>query len=258
MKNSITKPLEEQVERASRWIYRGVWAVLVRWFRVPDQPPTLPVPPGETATSFRPAEGFLRYLKFFFWFFLLLFDGIVIFVWIVFAIFIPLCGFLTLLPMLVLVILPDVLAYIAIHLRYDTTWYVVTSRSLRIRRGIWIIHETTITFENVQNLTVMQGPLERYFGIGNVVVETAGGGGQGQHAKGGQVASGHTGLIEGIDNAAQIRDMILQHVRTSHTGGLGDEPDHLHSPHPAASTWSAEHLAVLREVRDRAKALAIQ
>ncbi len=229
--------------------------MLVRWFRVPDQPPTLPVPPGETATSFRPAEGFLRYLKFYFWCFLTLFDGIVILVWVVLSIAIPLVGILTFLPMLVIVILPDILAYIAIHLRYDTTWYVVTSRSLRIRRGIWIIHETTITFENVQNLTVMQGRLERYFGIGNVVVETAGGGGKAKEAHGGQVVSGHTGLIEGVNNAAQIRDMILQFVRTSHTGGLGDEPDHVHRPAQTASVWTAEHLAVLREIRDQAQAL---
>jgi uncharacterized membrane protein YdbT with pleckstrin-like domain len=43
-------------------------------------------------------------------------------------------------------------AYIAIHLRYDTTWYVHGDRSLRIRRGIWVIHETTLTFENIQNV----------------------------------------------------------------------------------------------------------
>ena len=64
--------------------------------------------------------------------------------------------------------LPDVFAYVGIHLRYDTTWYVLTDRSLRIRRGILTIHETTISFENVQNVEVRQGPLQRYFGIADV------------------------------------------------------------------------------------------
>ena len=66
----------------------------------------------------------------------------------------------------------------AMHLRYDTTWYVLTNRSLRIRRGIWMIHETTITYENVQNVSVNQGPLQRIFGIADVLVQTAGGGGE--------------------------------------------------------------------------------
>jgi uncharacterized membrane protein YdbT with pleckstrin-like domain len=73
-------------------------------------------------------------------------------------------------------IAPDVIAYVGLHLRYDTTWYVFTDRSLRIRRGIWVIHETTITFENVQNVAVAQGPVQRYFGIADVIVQTAGGG----------------------------------------------------------------------------------
>ena len=71
-------------------------------------------------------------------------------------------------------VLPDILAYIAIHLRYDTMWYVMTDRSLRCRRGIWVIFEHTITFENVQNVHVRRGPVQYFFGISTVVVETAG------------------------------------------------------------------------------------
>ena len=44
------------------------------------------------------------------------------------------------------------------------------------------MHETTISFENVQNVEVRQGPLQRYFGIADVVVQTAGGGAR--HSKG--------------------------------------------------------------------------
>ncbi|MBI1904569.1 MAG: PH domain-containing protein [Planctomycetia bacterium] len=246
--------MKDQVERASRWIYRGVWAVLVRWFRVPEKPPTLPTPPGEEAVSFRPAEGFLRYLKLKFWIVLTLVDGAVLVGWIVVTAALPWLGVILALPALVIAVFPDILAYIAIHLRYDTTWYVITRRSLRIRRGIWIIHETTITFENIQNITVMQGPIERFFGIANVVVETAGGGGRVKEQHGGQIVSGHTGLMEGVSNAAEIRDLILRHVRQTQTGGLGDEMEHAARPAPAAA-WTAAHLALLREIRDAAHAL---
>ena len=53
----------EHFDGASRWIYDGVWGVLVRWFRVPKGPPVLPCLPGDELDSFRPSAGFLRYLK---------------------------------------------------------------------------------------------------------------------------------------------------------------------------------------------------
>ncbi len=245
--------MKEHVDRASRWIYSGIWAVLVRWFRVPDQPPTLPGGTADVARSFRPAEGFLRYLKFYFWFLLVLMDGLIFIGWIAIMVAWPLAGVLLALPALALAVLPDVVAYIAIHLRYDTTWYLVSNRSMRIRRGIWLLHETTITYENIQNIRVTQGPLERYFGIGNVLVETAGGGSANQQGGGATVM--HRGLIEGVDNAHEIRDLILSRLRKTHTTGLGDEPSH-DAPGRHVPGWSPEQLQLLREIRAAARALA--
>jgi membrane protein YdbS with pleckstrin-like domain len=244
--------MKDHIDHASRWIYQGVWAVLVRWFRVPAQPPSLPLLPGDEAQAFRPAPGFLSYLKFQFWIILLIIDGAIFFAWLVITIAFPVAGLILALPALVIAIVPDIVAYVAIHLRYDTTWYVMTSRSLRLRRGIWTIHETTITFENVQNLAVHQGPLERFFGIGNVLVQTAGGGGQTTHE--GQAASlgGHRGLIEGVADPESIRDLILPRLRQARTAGLGDDDD----LQPSQRAWRAEHLAVLREIRGLAQQLA--
>ena len=109
---------------------------------------------GEFVESFRPAEGFLRYLKLHFWILLILIDVAILIGWIILTAAAPVAGILLAGPALFLAVVPDVIAYVAIHLRYDTTWYVVSDRSLRIRRGIWIIQETTITFENVQNVSV--------------------------------------------------------------------------------------------------------
>jgi len=250
--------------QASRWIYSGIWGVLVRFFRVPNEPPDLPVRAGEYMASFQPAEGFLKYLGFLFWLFLGITDIPLTLLWVGGSIALIWNGLwwvaaLIALPAIIIIVGPDILAYVAIHLRYDTTWYVMTDRSLRIRRGIWVIHETTITFENVQSVKVQQGPVQRYFGIANVVVETAGGGGGGgPHGKGGQGSSSHTGIIEGVSNAPEIRDRILARLRQSKTGGLGDDD---HPPHPgerargdqqqlAAGGWSAAHIAALREIRD--------
>ncbi|MCH7603645.1 MAG: PH domain-containing protein [Planctomycetes bacterium] len=145
---------------------------------------------------------------------------------------------------LIIMILPGIIAYLAIYLRYDTTWYVMTDRSMRIRRGIWVIHETTITFENIQNVSVSQGPLQRYFGISDVVVETAGGGGDSKQ-KGLQVSN--QGIIEGIANADEIRDRILSRMRQSVSAGLGDEAEGGQSI--GRARWTPEHLTALRDIR---------
>lgn len=238
--------MSRRVDAAAATIYEHVWNVLETWFKVPVEPPHLPAESPEDVKSFRPAPGFLRYLKFLFWFFLVLFDGAILFVWLVILIAVPWLGVLLALPAAAVAILPDIVAYVAIHLRYDTTWYVVGHRSLRIRRGIWIINETTITFENVQNIHITQGPVERYFGIANVIVETAGGGGGG-HGKGEAALTTHLGMIEGIDNAQELRALIMGRLRQSKSAGLGDE-EHAEAAH--APGFTAEHIAVLREIRD--------
>jgi membrane protein YdbS with pleckstrin-like domain len=238
--SSGTSSPSGRVDRAAAWIYTGVWAGVVRWFRVPPIAPTLPVRSEEAITSFHPAQGFLRYLKFWFWIALVGIDLAIAAAWIAIVMENKVVGFVLLPFALVIAIVPDIIAFVAIHLRYDTTWYVMTPRSLRIRCGIWEINEITITFENVQNVKVKQGPVQRAFGIADVVIETAGGGG----GEGKSVSN--QAVIAGIDNAHEIRDQIMARVRRSVTTGLGDEP---HEAGKAAG-WSVKHLVVLREIRD--------
>jgi membrane protein YdbS with pleckstrin-like domain len=242
-----------RVEHLTSWVYSGVWGVLTRWFRVPDSPPSLPVSPGETVDSFRPATGFLRLLKVKFWIVLALIDGAIFITWLVITVAVPPVGIILFPFALAVAVLPDMIAYIAIHLRYDTTWYVMSERSLRIRRGIWVIHETTITFENVQNVAVRQGPVQRLFGIADVAVETAGGGGgQAQEAHGGQTTAAHRGLIEGVADAQRIRNLVLSRLRHSRSAGLGDEAN---DPVQPVTAFGSEHLSTLREIRDAVRTL---
>jgi membrane protein YdbS with pleckstrin-like domain len=242
-----------RTERAAAWVYSGVFAGLVSAFRLPERPPTLPTAPGEEAHSFKPDFAFVRYLKFYFWLLLAITDIPLTIGWLILLVAFPIVGVLTFPVYLVLAFVPDIVAYIAIHLRYDTTWYVLTSRSLRIRRGIWIIHETTITYDNIQNVAVRQGPVQRHFGIATLQVQTAGGGGGG--AEHGHAAAGaHVGLLEGIAEAPRIRDLIMQRVATSRSAGLGDEAQ-ARGPVAGPSGWSAAHLAMLGEIRAAARGL---
>ena len=248
--------MTHQVDAAAAWIYRGVWASVVGFFKVPAEPSTLPAA-GEPVRSLRPSAGYLQYLKFLFWVALIPGDVLPVLGWIAVSLAVPVLGVVLAVPFLALMFLPDVFAYVGIHLRYDTTWYVLTDRSLRIRRGIMTIHETTISFENVQNVEVRQGPLQRWFGIADVLVTTAGGG-VASHGKGAQASTlgAHVGLLQGLDDAEAVRNQILASVERTRSAGLGDEhPAHHRPAAVSGAALSERHLDVLREIRDSIRRL---
>lgn len=148
------------------------------------------------------------------------------------------------------------LTYFMRKLDYKLRWYIVTDRSLRIREGIGSVRERTMTFANIQNITVHQGPLQRLLGIADVEVKSAGGGesgpGKGKQAQGAEDL--HSARFRGVDNAAEIRDLIREQVRKHRDSGLGDPDDVVHAPvvsHPLGSTLETASAAriVLVEVR---------
>lgn len=249
--------MNDYVHAACKWCYRGIWSVLSDWFCVPHQPPTLPSSDPTVVHAFKPSENYLRYLKLFFWIGCVLIDLALAACWLGIAIANPLLGVLITPLMLAVMILPDIVAYVAIHLKYDTTWYVLSDRSMRIRRGIWIIHETTITFENIQNVRLSQGPIERCFGFANLTVETAGGGSA--HAEGGEASAAHHGVMTGIANAEQLRDQIMIKMQKCRSAGLGDEGmlDGLaERQRTALNGFSAADIELLTEIRDQTALLA--
>jgi membrane protein YdbS with pleckstrin-like domain len=248
-------PKLTEAPRGSRvaWIYGGVWGVLAGLFLVPEEPPELPSLRGEPIRSFRPAPNFLKYLLVPAMFSMAIVSGALLVGSTGLAVAKPVIGIPLLGVTVVVLAFWIAIVVLAVHLRYDTTWYVLSDRSLRIRRGIWIIRETTITFENVQNVTVRQGPLQRLFDIADVLVDTAGGGGGASAQQHGGQAPAHQGLVEGIADAPAIRDLLTAKMRASKSAGLGDEANGLPKRHVA---WTTEHIATLREIRDAAAVLA--
>lgn len=115
--------------------------------------------------------------------------------------------------------------YLLVRLDFEMRWYIVTDRSLRIREGVWKVNEMTMTFDNVQDVAIRQGPIERLFGISNLRVRTAGGGATAGPQEGqSEEKSGHVGFFRGVDNAAAIRDLVLERLKRIRNAGLGD-PD---------------------------------
>jgi len=147
----------------------------------------------------------------------------------------------------------------AARLNYEMRWYIVTDRSLRLREGIFGVREMTLTYANVQNIAIQQGPLQRLLGIADVVVRTAGGGGTTDkhgHDRHGTGATMHTGTLRAVDNAEQVRDLILDRLRRLRDAGLGDPDDRHAQPRKTAEGDSAETLrAAARELLDEARTL---
>ena len=134
-----------------------------------------------------------------------------------------------------------------VKLDYELRWYIVTDRSLRIRAGIWDIRELTMTFANIQQITVEQGPLQRLLGLADVLVRTAGGGSGGEQpgqAKGKHELM-HLGFFHGVNNAQEIRDLILDRMRRLRDSGLGDPDDVSSEPISSAIEARADSVAQL-------------
>lgn len=240
-------------------IYDPIKAVALRILRAPSEPPAVPAGHHASARVFRASR---RYL----WCRLILLFGAalgvvvldllgtgILFVLPASIDFSDLEGWWTVLGgglALAALVLVTFVQYLAVRIDYDMRYYIVTDRSLRIREGAWTIKEMTLTHANVQNLRVRQGPVQRLFGIWTLVVDTAGGGSGGDEGE-----TGHTFEMAGVENAHEIRDLILGHLREHGRGsGLGDLDDH-GERRPSTPGLTPRALEALGAVRDAARGL---
>lgn len=132
-------------------------------------------------------------------------------------------------------------SFMLVRLDFEMRWYMLTDRSIRIRHGIVFVHEQTMTFANVQNITIRQNPLQRLFGISTVAVRAAGGGGGSDSSSGSSKSHVHEAVFEGVDDAGGIRDVIRDRIRHYRDAGLGD----LEDPAPAVPAGAAAAQAAL-------------
>lgn len=160
---------------------------------------------------------------------------------------------------LILYLLQLPVTFLLARLDYELRWYMVTDRSLRIRHGIWTINEATMSFANIQQVVVSQGPLQRLLGLSDVKVQSAGGGGGEEDSADKSGDEMHLGLFHNVTNPAEIRDLILERLRRYRESGLGD-PEEKTSAAPAASApptppVAAARLAAAQALLTEARAL---
>ena len=86
---------------------------------------------------------------------------------------------------------------------YARLRYGLTERLLQVVRGWLFPTDTIVPFVRVQHLDVTRGPLDKMFGTATLVVHTAG-------------TRNSIVTVPGLapDRAAEIRDIIREHIRT--------------------------------------------
>jgi hypothetical protein len=85
--------------------------------------------------------------------------------------------------------------------------YLFADSEIVVEKGVWWKHKNTIPYNRITNIDVVQGPISRRFGLGNVRVQTAGYSGTGGY---GRVAEAS---IFGVENFEEIRDFVMGLVR---------------------------------------------
>ncbi len=153
--------------------------------------------------------------------------------------------------LLAAVIVLRIVSLALVRLNFEKRWYIVTDRSLRVREGILNVREMTVTFANIQNISISQGPVQRAIGIADLRVDTAGGGGNHDHKHHGENL--HTAWFRGVNNANEIRQLIQDRLRRLKDSGLGDHEERIENPRSAAAR--PELVAALRAVAAEASAL---
>lgn len=144
------------------------------------------------------------------------------------------------------------LSFAVLKLDFDMRWYILTDRSMHLRDGVLRLKEKTITYANVQNISIRQNPLQRLLSIADVSVRTAGGGESMKDQEPGGSGGMHEAKFHGVDNAEEVRDAIRERVRLHRDAGLGDHDDIVRLP---ASATSGEAVVAARNVLAEVRAL---
>ena len=134
------------------------------------------------------------------------------------------------------------LALVVTRVDFELRHYLVGDRSLRVAQGAWKREEVTLSYANVQNIEVNQGPLERLCGFKSLTISTAGA----DSTPGNE--NSHLVTMVGLQDADEVRGLILGMLKQQRDSGLG-EPGR---PAPAAVMLS---ISRLQEIRVAALAL---
>ena len=109
---------------------------------------------------------------------------------------------------------------------------VLTDRSLKVSRGIFVRQEQTVPLDKITDLALIEGPVMRWLDLQAIKVETAG-----------QSSAGALITLVGIVDAREFRDTVLRQRDTVASAAHS-------APSEAIADSSGGSDELLREIRD--------
>ncbi|WP_254280150.1 PH domain-containing protein [Haloarcula marina] len=97
----------------------------------------------------------------------------------------------------------------AAYLQQQNTDYVITTKGVYKKTGIFSRAVTEIEFEKVQNTSFSVGPVGRYFGYGDVMISTAGG-------------SGVEMILDGVTDPQAVQKQLSRRVKRAQGDADGE------------------------------------
>lgn len=91
---------------------------------------------------------------------------------------------------------------------YSSITYILTNDEIIVEKGVWWKRKSFVPYNRITNISVVQGPIARQFGLGTVRVQTAGFSGGG--SAGVRLAEA---VILGVKNFEEIRNVIMGFVK---------------------------------------------
>jgi len=96
---------------------------------------------------------------------------------------------------------------VVMYFRYHTMRYRVTAEGLSMSWGVLFRRETIIQFARIQDIHLRSNVVERWLGLGRILIQTASG------------SAGAEMTLEGLGNYEAVRDFLYERMR-----GVKDEP----------------------------------
>ena len=119
---------------------------------------------------------------------------------------------------------------------YSSISYLFTENEIIIEKGVWWRRKSAVPYNRITNIDVVQGPISRRFGLGNVKIQTAG-----YSGGGGAVAEAS---IFGVKNFEEIKNFLINLMRGRRPVAVETEPETL-----SQEETLHEILAELKKIR---------
>ena len=120
---------------------------------------------------------------------------------------------------------------------YSSISYLFTENEIVIEKGVWWRRKSTVPYNRITNIDVVQGPISRRFGLGNVKIQTAG-----YSGGGGAVAEAS---IFGVKNFEEIKNFLTNLMKGRRPVAVEAEPETL-----SQEETLREILAELKKIRE--------